>query len=740
MNTNSKDCRDCTDTAVPVAICGMGMRLPGGIHDDAALFEFLINGKDARSYTGCSRYDVEKFYDPTPRPGTIQTKHGYWLEDIDLSNFDTFMFKMSGTEAERLDPQQRLLLEVVWETMQNAGETGWQGKEIGCYVGSFREDWLVLHHSDPLDINPFEVSGSVDLALANRISYEFDFRGPSMTVKVGCSGSGTCLHLACQAIAHGDCTSAIVAGSSLILTPGINQSLNGIGVFSAEGSCKSFDASANGYARAEAVNAIFVKRLDLALRDGNPIRAVIRATAANCDGNTSALVRPSADAHEQLMRKAYRRAGITNVAETAMVECHSTGTAIGDPIEADAIARVFGDEGIYIGSVKPNLGHPEAAAALNSVIKSVLSLERGVIFPNIKFDNPNPNIPFQEGKLIVPLQATPWPKSRQKRISINSFGIGGANVHIILDATETSEIARSPVTPAISGTGRYFRLLTFSAAHPESLGRVVDSYQQYIEQHPSSLPSLEFTLLNHRERLLHRTYCVTTGKEPLHVSSQSESQPPSQVCFVFNGQGGQWAQMGKELMEQHPTFQDDIRRMDRYLKRLQDGPCWTIESELLEPKATSHIDLASYAQPLSTALQIALANLLAQWNITPSNVVGHSSGEIAAAYAAGALDMEEAIIVSYFRGKICHSWRRRGAMAAVTLGEKEVSPYLEPGVVIACENSPSSVTLSGDKAALEKVISALQIKQPSVSIRNLNVDTAYHSREFYPCAFRVRPV
>ncbi|GKZ27184.1 type I Iterative Polyketide synthase (PKS) [Aspergillus brasiliensis] len=692
------DCQDCTNTAVSVAICGMGMRLPGGIHDDAALFEFLINGKDARSYTGCSRYDVEKFYDPTPRPGTIQTKHGYWLEDVDLSHFDTFMFKMSGTEAERLDPQQRLLLEVVWETMQNAGETGWQGKEIGCYVGSFREDWLVLHHSDPLDINPFEVSGSVDLALANRISYEFDFRGPS-----------------------------------LILTPGVNQSLNGIGVFSAEGSCKSFDASANGYARAEAVNAIFVKRLDLALRDGNPIRAVIRATAANCDGNTSALVRPSAYAHEQLMRKAYRRAGITNFAETAMVECHSTGTAIGDPIEADAIARVFGDEGIYIGSVKPNLGHPEAAAALNSVIKSVLSLERGVIFPNIKFDNPNPNIPFQEGKLIVPLQATPWPKSRHKRISINSFGIGGANVHIILDSTETCGMikARPPVTPAISGTGRYFRLLTFSAAHPESLERVVHSYQQYIEQHPSSLPSLEFTLLNHRERLLHRAYCVTTGKEPLHVSSQSESQLPSQVCFVFNGQGGQWAQMGKELMEQHPTFQDDIRRMDRYLKRLQDGPCWTIESELLEPKATSHIDLASYAQPLSTALQIALANILAQWNITPSNVVGHSSGEIAAAYAAGVLDMEEAIIVSYFRGKICHS-RRRGAMAAVALGEKEVSSYLEPGVVVACENSPSSVTLSGDKAALEKVIAALQIKQPSVSIRKLNVDTAYHSRESMP--------
>ncbi|KAI2833232.1 hypothetical protein CBS133816_597 [Aspergillus niger] len=535
MNADPSDRRDSTATVVPVAICGMGMRLPGGIHDDATLYEFLLNGKDARSYTGCSRYDVRKFYDPTPRPGTIQTKHGYWLQDIDLSNFDTSMFKMSGPEVGRLDPQQRLLLEVVWEAMQNAGETRWQGKEIGCYVGSFREDWLILHHSDPLDINPFEVSGSVDLALANRISYEFDFKGPSMTVKVGCSGSGTCLHLACQAIAHEDCMSAIVAGSSIILTPGVNQSLNGVGVFSAEGSCKSFDASADGYARAEAVNAIYVKRLDLAIRDGNPIRAVIRATAVNSDGNTSALVRPSADAHEQLIRKAYRRAGILNFSETAMVECHSTGTAIGDPIEADAIARVFGDEGIHIGS------------------------------------------------------------------------------------------------------------------------------------------------------------------------------------------------MGKELMEQHPTFHEDIRRMDRYLQRLQDGPRWTIEAELSKPKETSHIDLAPYAQPLTTALQVALVNLLVRWNITPSNVVGHSSGEIAAAYAAGVLDIEEAIIVSYFRGKVFENRKRRGAMAAVALGRKEISSYLEPGVVIACENSASSVTLSGDKEALETVTAALQIKEPSASIRNLIVDTAYHS-------------
>ncbi|GKZ77685.1 type I Iterative Polyketide synthase (PKS) [Aspergillus niger] len=685
MNADPSDRQDSTATAVPVAICGMGMRLPGGIHDDATLYEFLLNGKDARSYTGCSRYDVRKFYDPTPRPGTIQTKHGYWLQDIDLSNFDTSMFKMSGPEVERLDPQQRLLLEVVWEAMQNAGETRWQGKEIGCYVGSFREDWLILHHSDPLDINPFEVSGSVDLALANRISYEFDFKGPS-----------------------------------IILTPGVNQSLNGVGVFSAEGSCKSFDASADGYARAEAVNAIYVKRLDLAIRDGNPIRAVIRATAVNSDGNTSALVRPSADAHEQLIRKAYRRAGILNFSETAMVECHSTGTAIGDPIEADAIARVFGDEGIHIGSayykndnqVKPNLGHPEGAAALNSIMKSVLSLERGIILPNIKFDDPNPSIPFQEGKLVVPLQATPWPGNRRKRISINSFGIGGANVH---------------VTPTDFEGWNHCRLLTFSAAHPESLVRVIESHQQYIKQHPDRLPSLEFTLLNHREHLLYRGYCVTTGKEPLHVSVQSKSKPPSQVCFVFNGQGGQWAQMGKELMEQHPTFHEDIRRMDRYLQRLQDGPRWTIEAELSKPKETSHIDLAPYAQPLTTALQVALVNLLVRWNITPSNVVGHSSGEIAAAYAAGVLDMEEAIIVSYFRGKVFENRKRRGAMAAVALGRKEISSYLEPGVVIACENSASSVTLSGDKEALETVTAALQIKEPSASIRNLIVDTAYHS-------------
>ncbi|GAQ06065.1 lovastatin diketide synthase LovF [Aspergillus lentulus] len=740
MTTDTSRCRECPTTTVPVAICGMGMRLPGGVRDGTTLYEFLLNGRDARSYTGDFRYDAEKFYDPSGRPRTIPTKHGYWLHDIDLADFDTSMFKMSALEVERLDPQQRLLLEVVWEAMQNAGETEWQGKEIGCYVGSFREDWLQLHHSDPQDVNPHEINGSMDLALANRISYEFDLKGPSMTVKVGCSGSGICLHLACQAIAQGDCTSAVVAGSNIILNPKMQQSLNGLNIFSAEGSCKTFDASADGYARAEAVNAIFVKRLDAAIRDRNPIRAVIRATASNSDGRTPTMVRPSAEAHERLIRKAYHNAGIVDFSETAMVECHGTGTTVGDSIEATAIGRVFGEKGVYIGSVgslenndqvKPNLGHAEGASAINSIIKSVLSLENGVILPNIKFDKPNPDIPFEGKKLTVPMQAIPWPDSARRRISINSFGIGGSNFHIILDSAESFglELAGSRVIPATidGGNGNTYRLLTFSAAHPESLDRIVDSHKDYIKRYPSRLPSLQLTLLNHREHLPYRAYCVTTGLEPFQVSSLSTCRPSSQVCFVFNGQGGQWAQMGKELMEQYPSFRNDIKRMDEYLSRLEDGPRWTLEAELLKPKETSNIDLAPYAQPLSTAVQVALVNLLATWNVTPANVVGHSSGEIAAAYTAGVLNMEEATIVSYYRGRIFQDQPRRGAMVAVALGRDEISSYLKPGVAVACENSASSVTLSGDEEALETITSALQMERPDVTLRRLNVDTAYHS-------------
>ena len=329
-----------------------------------------------------------------------------------------------------MDPQQRLALEIVYECLENAGVTNWRGQNIGCYMGSFGEDWLDLELKDDTNTNMYRMAGYSDFAISNRVSYEFGFKGPSMTIRTACSASLTGLHEACMSLARGDCNSAVVGGTSVITAPRMTIALSDQGVISPTGSCKTFDANADGYARGEGVSAIYVKRLGDAIRDGDTIRAVIRSTCVNSDGKTAGLTMPSTEGHEALMRRAYLRAGISDFSKTAMIECHGTGTKAGDPIEANAVAKIFGGHGIYIGSVKPNLGHSEGNSGLSSVIKMVLALENKTIPPNINFKTPNPAIPFKEAKISVPVEPTPWPAGKAERVGVNSFGIGGANSHV----------------------------------------------------------------------------------------------------------------------------------------------------------------------------------------------------------------------------------------------------------------------------------------------------------------------
>jgi len=372
-----------------IAIVGIGLRLPGGINDSAALWDFLVNKKDARMPIPANRFNIKGFYSPDAKAGCMAFDQGYFL-DTDLEHGDAGFFTATKAEYELLDPQQRLLLEVVYEAFQDAGETNWRGKNIGCYAGVFGEDWHDLHSIDLQESGTYRITGSSDFVLANRVSYEYDLHGPSMTIRVGCSSALVGLHLACEAIQRGDCAAAIVGGTSIIMSPHSTIAMVEHGVLSPEASIKAFDADADGYARAEAINAVYIKKLDDAIRDGNPIRAVIRATSSNADGKTKGLSNPSSDAHEALIRKAYEVAAIEDYSQTAMIECHGTGTPVGDPLEVGAVARIFGEKGILIGSVKPNLGHSEGASGLTSLVKAVLSLEHRMIIPNIKFKKPNP--------------------------------------------------------------------------------------------------------------------------------------------------------------------------------------------------------------------------------------------------------------------------------------------------------------------------------------------------------------
>lgn len=551
---------------------------------------------------------------------------------------------------------------------------------------------------------------------------------PSMTIRTACSSSLTGLHEACQALYSGECTSAVVSGTSIILTPRMTIAMTEQGVISPTGSCKSFDANADGYARGEAVSALHIKKLSDALRDGDPIRAVISSTCINNDGKTAGLSTPNTEAHEALIRRGHKLAGFSDLSKTAMVECHGTGTRIGDPIEAQAIANVFGEYGIYIGSVKPNVGHSEGASGISSVMKMVLALEHKTIPPNINFKKWNPEIPWEAGKLRVPVNPTPWPPDRAERVGINSFGIGGANAHVLLESAASYGIDRSiqKAEPAVDDRPA---LLVFSAKHPESVRRSVQNHASYLASHPESLQDMCHTLGQSRERHSYRGFCIAQESDISDLSRINKPEMSPNVIFTFTGQGAQWARMGRELFTQEPCFADSISKLDRVLSSLPEPPSWTLQDEILKPKSNSRLPEAEFSQPCCTAIQVALVDLLAKWGVNPAGVVGHSSGEIGAAYAAQVVTAPEAILIAYYRGLATLGLGKvhRGGMAAIGLCRQDVTPYLRTGVIIGCENSTTNVTLTGDIDVLQDIMAAIQKDRPEVLVRALQVECAYHS-------------
>ncbi|KAG9192485.1 hypothetical protein G6011_11219 [Alternaria panax] len=723
-------------TLAPIAICGMALRLPGGLESPQDLWEFLLAKGDARSRVPESRYNISAYHSDSGKPGTIATQYGYFLDDnVKLGSLDASRFSLSRAELEFSDPQQRRMLEVVREAFDDAGENSFKGRTIGCYMGSYGEDWLEMQNRDHQQSGVNRVDGYSDFMLSSRISYEMDLKGPCMTVRTACSAALIGLNEACQAIRNGLCEAAVIGGANLIMAPGMTAFMTEKGVLSPDGHCKTFSDDANGYARGESITAIFIKPLEAAIRDGNPVRAVLRSVVSNSDGRTQGIAQPSTESQEALMRKAYRDVGISDFSKTAFVECHGTGTPVGDPIETNAVARVFGDAGVYIGSVKPNLGHSEGASGLTSLIKAVLSLENRVIPPNIKFTSGNVKIPFRERKLVVPLEATPWPTDRLERVSVNSFGIGGSNAHAILDSARSFNLPPPSVTQdneiSLSSVENKSNLLLFSASSSSSLQRMVDDLRAWIGRNPDKLEQLAYTLANRREHLAHRSFMVANLEKLPDTASQvmKVGNAIPNLVMVFTGQGAQWPRMGRELLLRKDfVFGDTIRSLDRYLAELSNAPQWKIEEELLKPARKSGVQKAELSQPLCTAVQIALVDLFASIGIRPKAVVGHSSGEIAAAYAAGALTAEEAIVIAWQRGLAAKEQTRLGAMAAIGLGRADVTKYLSPyKVVVACENSPRSVTISGDADEVNTVLEGLQKENPNVTARLLKVDKAYHS-------------
>ncbi|KAF5878019.1 putative polyketide synthase protein [Botrytis fragariae] len=725
----------------------MACRLPGHCNSPQALWEFLERGGVADNAPPATRFNLAGHHDKHKRPRTMKSPGGMFIEDIDPEVFDGKFFNISKVDCIAMDPQQRQLLEVTYECLENAGLPleHISGKKIGCIVGANASDYEGMQSRDPEDRPDSATIGVARSILSNRISHFLNIKGPSMTVDTACSGSLVSLDVACRYLDTYQADGMIVAGANIWMNPEHNEEIGMMRMTqSASGKCHTFDAKADGYVKAEAINVVTIKRLDDAIRDGDPIRAIIRGTSTNSAGRTPGLASPSSEAQADAIRAAYANAGIKNFHETGYLECHGTATLVGDGIELIGAASVFaasraqGQE-LIIGSIKSNIGHSEAAAGISGLIKAILAVERGIIPGNPTFLQPNPKIDFEGLRVRATRASINWPNSTKRRASLNSFGFGGANAHVVLEQADHSWHHSSHIPPVghdfftIDEEETLPKLLVFSANDEYSLKRNIKTLSGHIMNPSTSLHinDLAYTLSEKRSRLYYRGFVVTKTSsipEESVIFSKRKSNPP-RIAFIFTGQGAQWSQMGQELLSTFPSARRVIEQLDDVLQALEPPPSWKLLTELTQVRSSEALRLPEFSQPLVTALQLALIEVLREWNIIPQSVVGHSSGEIAAAAAAGLISSEDAIKIAYYRGQAA-KYSNPGnsvGMLAVGIGATEIQKYLESleNVQIACYNSPNSVTLSGETAELNKAKELLE--QDHVFSRSLLVNLAYHS-------------
>lgn len=737
------------NSAEPIAIIGIACRFPGAA-DPESFWQLLRDGIDSISEIPKDRWQKEAFYHPDPAvAGKSVSKWGGFLEHID--QFDPHFFGISPMEAEYMDPQQRLLLELACEALDDAGQvhshTG--GNKTGVFMGISVNEYSHIQMEDPSVITSHSGTGSALSIAANRISYFFNFHGPSMVIDTACSSSLAAVHLACQSLRSGECAMALAGGVNLILSPVHSIAFSKAGVLAPDGRCKSFDARANGYVRGEGGGVLVLKPLSVAMADGNPVHALIIGSAQNQDGRTNGLIAPSREAQEALLQEAYRAAGIPP-GSVQYVEAHGTGTLLGDLMEARALGAVIGRDRTggpcSIGSVKTNIGHLEAAAGIAGLIKVILSLKYQTLPPSLHYHSPNPHILFNELNLRVQSELNAWPSGGGPAVAgVSSFGFGGTNVHVVVreagieDPNEESK-------EDLHSTASNCYLLPLSANSSEGLKLLAGTFQQLLAPESSftlndvcyaaairrSQQDFRLSVKGNSRKELHdglEAYLLAAN-DP-HVSLGSElpySQP--KLAFVFSGQGGQWIGMGLELLEQEPVFYKTIRRIDKYI---QAHFGWSLLKELREERPQSLTGDIGIVQPALFAIQVALASLWQSWGIKPDAVVGHSMGEVAAAHVAGILSLEDAIQVICCRSRLLQQLRGQGSMLATELTPVQAKEMLRRygnDIAIAAFNSPTSTVFSGNPEKIEEIRQCLQ--HQNLFCKHVNVDVASHSAQMDP--------
>ena len=742
----------------PIAIIGSACRFPGGADTPEAFWENLANGIDAISEVPADRWDVDAFYDPAPGArGKIVTRRGGFLDGID--GFDADFFGISPREAVQLDPQQRLLLEVAWEAMEDAGFTprALGGSKTGVFIGILGNDYAQLQVGNPQGLDGFMGTGTAHSIAANRLSYTFDFRGPSVAVDTACSSALVAVHLACQSLRWGESELAFVGGVNLMIQPEMSIVLSQAQMLSPDGCCKTFDAAANGYVRGEGCGMVVLKRQRDALAAGDNIIAVIRGTAINQDGRSNGISAPSGSAQEAVIRDALRNAGLPPEA-IGYVETHGTGTALGDPIEVEALINVLGEgrtahNPLTLGAVKTNIGHLESAAGIAALIKAILALRHEAIPPNLHLSKANPKLPLGSAPVALPVTVKTWARGEQPRYAgVSSFGFGGTNAHVIVGdppqppraTPQHAGVARGEQTANGDAFERPRHVLTLSARNEGALADMASRYRDFLETHPAQiLADLAYSANTRRTHFEKRAAVVADSVDTLRgglAALAGERSSPSlrttprtrtprkQVVFLFTGQGSQYARMGMTLFESQPVFREALSRCDELLSPHLDMRLLDLLGLAGESEGGSLLDQTRYTQPALFALEYALAQMWLDWGIEPAAVMGHSVGEYVAACIAGVFSLEDGLKLISQRARLMQALPAGGRMVAVFAQADALKPFLAtcPGAVtLAAVNGPQSCVISGKEAAIGEVVARLAVE--GIAAKPLATSHAFHS-------------
>lgn len=740
------------NTPEPIAIVGMDCRLPGGVNGAEQFWEMLCAERDGVGEVPPDRWSAAAFHGK----GRFRTysRWGGFLDDI--RSFDASFFGLGASEAEQMDPQQRLLLESAWNALEDAGLPldRTHPIPIGVFVGASTHDYSDIQFDthELCSAGAFTATGGAQSIISNRISYCLNLCGPSFTVDTACSSSLVALHLAVQSLRSGECSTALLGGVNCLITPNNFVAFSSLSALSRDGRCKSFDATGDGFVRAEGVGVVVLKRVSDAIASGDRIYATVLASGLNQDGRTPSITMPSGAAQEALVRTTWRSAGI-DPADVCYVEAHGTGTAVGDPAECQALGSVAAEgraaeSPCLLGSVKSNVGHLESGAGVVGLMKLALVLFHREAPASLHFNTPNPGIDFDGLKLRVVTRREPLPillreadgKPRYLG-AVNSFGFGGANAHALLSSAP-GQAEESP--DDLDDRGPRFPVLLLSAASREALIELAQRYRALLGttdfEDASAVHRLCQAAANRRTHLSHRLALAGTNRDalvdglsacekgeaaPLIYTGEAEDAPAPGVVFVFSGQGPQWWAMGRQLWERELGFRQIIEACDEHLRDLAD---WSLVNELLRDEASSRLGETAIAQPAIFALQVGIAQLLRGWGLSPAAVVGHSVGEAAAAWAAGALTLRQGIRLMFHRGRSMAVAHGRGTLLAVGITEEEaqaeVAPYPEV-LSLAAVNAPCSVTLAGERERLQEIFE--RYEADGVFTRFVPVEYPFHS-------------